>query len=107
MKKNIINALKQHKENLEIFMKTIQENRDLEVLPFMDAEGCGDDYGWYMGDFGKTQIDYVYFTEERIFIGEDDYKEHLEENTNMTDKEIEKELEGKRKKYIVVYINKH
>ena len=107
MEEKIINAKKVHKENLEKFVKTIKENKDLEVLPFMDAEGCGDDYGWYMGDFGSTEVDYVYFAEEKILIGEDDYREHLQEYTNMNDEEIEKAIEDERKKYIVLYINKH
>ena len=94
-----------NKENRDRFIKLVTDNPHLEILPFTSSEGCSDDYNWWLGEFGNSSIENVFFTEERVCIGEDVYEEHLMEHTELTDEEILEVIEKERKQYIVLYID--
>ena len=94
-----------NKENRDKFIKLVTDNPYLEILPFTSSEGCSDDYNWWLGEFGNSSIENVFFPEERVCIGEDDYEEHLMEYTELTDEEILEVIEKERKQYIVLYID--
>lgn len=47
---------KERKNRDELF-KLMQENPELPVIPFVDAEICGDDYGTYMGSCCGASVD--------------------------------------------------
>ena len=93
------------KENRDRFIKLVTDNPYLEILPFTSSEGCSDDFNWWLGEFGNSSIENVFFTEERVCIGKDDYEEHLMEYTELTDEEILEVIEKERKQYIVLYID--
>lgn len=39
------------------FIKLVQENPDLPVVPMVDAEVVGNDnYGWWLGSFGHCEV---------------------------------------------------
>lgn len=50
----------------ELF-KLMQENPELPVVPFVDADICWDDYGTYIGSWGSARVD------EYIIPPNDDY----------------------------------
>lgn len=65
--------------NTQEFIKLVQENPDLPIVPMVDAEiVCGDDYGWWLGSFGCCEItEYVcveMYGEDR-FVARDDQDE--------------------------------
>ena len=97
--------INKNKENRDKLIKLITENPDLDVIPFTSSDTCDDTYQWYLAEFGDSFIDYVYFTEEKICIGEDDYEEHLQEYTDLTDEEIAETIKNESKKYIILYID--
>lgn len=45
------------KEKLQKFLNLVAENPDLQVVPMVDGEICGDDYACYMGEWGDAYID--------------------------------------------------
>ncbi|MGF7045747.1 hypothetical protein J2T13_000207 [Paenibacillus sp. DS2015] len=64
--------------NINELLKLIQENPDLPIVPMVDGDLGGDDFGYYMGKWGKAEIDEVYHEDERIYFRSDD-EEELEE----------------------------
>ena len=75
-------------------------NPDLPILAWVDAELCGDDFGWWLGRFGKGEIreyakvkPFGYYEKDMVF--KDDYDDYLEylvnsdEYVSLSDKEAE------------------
>lgn len=77
------------KEKIENLLTLIKENPDLRIVPMVDADIIGEDFGWYMGVWGSAMIDYFvhgadtdFLTEERVYFYEndrDDVEEEIEE----------------------------
>lgn len=44
-------------ENIKRLLTLIEQNPDLPIVPMVDAEICGDDYGTYMGGWGAARVD--------------------------------------------------
>ena len=97
--------INKNKENRDKLIKLITENPDLDVIPFTSSDTCDDTYQWYLAEFGNSYIDNVYFVEEKVCIGDDDYEEHLQEYTDLTDEEIAETIKNEAKKYIILYID--
>lgn len=61
------------KENLRTLLKLIEENPDLDIVPMVDSEIVADDgFDWWVGGWGKAQIDEIWFGEERAYIRSND-----------------------------------
>lgn len=68
-------------ENAKRLLALIEENPDLPIVPMVDAEICGDDYGTYMGGWGAARVDEYIITandETVIFKSDDDVFDTLE-----------------------------
>lgn len=57
---------KEKKNRNELF-HLMKENPELPVVPMVDSEICGDDFAYYMGCWGRAEID-------EILICENDYE---------------------------------
>lgn len=96
-------------------------NPDMPVLAWVDAELCGDDFGWWLGKFGKAEIKeyakvepYGYWERDMVF--RDDYDEYCEYLMNSKEYESLSDTEAEEKamsvinsldyvKAIFVYVN--
>ena len=97
----------------------IKENPDLPVYAYVDGELCGDDSGYWIGEFGKTTIksfakvrSWGYYDTDIVYDDElGDYEAYLLENeySDLSDEdaeeEVQKELSSLQfKKAIFVYV---
>ena len=102
----------ENRKNAEALLKLIAENPELPLLPMVDCEVIGDDYGNWAGNWGNSRIDYFMVDDERIrFKGDEDPDETAErilppdEYEKMTDEEVQKFYDALPwEKAIVVYI---
>ena len=62
----------QEKQNREEVFKLMQENPDLPVVPMVDYEIIGEDYGRWLGAWGSSYIGEYLVVGERICFREDD-----------------------------------
>lgn len=107
-------------ENINSLIKLMNENPNLEVVPMVDSEIVGDGFGWWLGSFGKVEIDEIFSDNEKVYFKSWDYEELIDkilENIECCDKFIgmseeellnmaEKEVNNlKWEKVIVVKIN--
>lgn len=100
-------------------LQLIKENPDLPVYAYVDAELCGDDCGYWMGEFGKATIkefakvpSWGYSDTDIVYDDEvGDYEAYLYENKyiDLSDEDaeeaVQKELGSLQfKKAIFVYV---
>ena len=57
------------------FLKLVQDNPDLPIVPMVDAEIVCDDCGWWMGSFGSAVVGEYTCYDERFFDDREDFKE--------------------------------
>lgn len=113
-----MNNLEKQQNNVKELLKLIKENPDLKIVPMVDSEICGDDYGYYSGDWGIAELDEYHCSDGRIYFKEQDFEELVddfiqnsyEEYKDLTDEELEKLAERQVNnkpwiKAIVVNIN--
>ena len=62
-------------ERISELIKLIQQNPSLKIVPMVDSELGGDDFSYYMGAWGKAEIDEVYHEDERIYFRSYDEEE--------------------------------
>ena len=62
-------------ERISELIKLIQQNPSLKIVPMVDSELGGDDFSYYMGKWGKAEIDEVYHEDERIYFRSYDEEE--------------------------------
>lgn len=109
--------IEKQQENINILLELIKENPELEIVPMVSSDCGGEDYGYYMAEWGTAQIDEYHCSDERIYLKEQDFEElvdefidnNYEEYNELTDEELEKLAEEKINnlewvKAIVVYI---
>ncbi|MCD7927347.1 MAG: hypothetical protein LUF80_00555 [Oscillospiraceae bacterium] len=66
-------------ENVAELLKLSQENPELPIVPMVDAEITGDDYGYYAGSWGKATVDeYIVIGDYIAFKNDDDIFDVLE-----------------------------
>lgn len=66
-------------ENVEKLLELVKANPDLPIVPMVDAEICGDDYGTYMGKWGGAKVDeYIIVRDMVRFKSDDDVFDVLE-----------------------------
>jgi len=69
----------QRKEARLNLIKLISENPELDVVPLVHNDAVhGDDYGYWIAQFGKAEIVNISFDDERAWILEDDKEELLD-----------------------------
>lgn len=64
-------------ENIKELLKLIQENPDLEIVPMVDYEVVGDDYGFWLGKWGYCRKTKYYSGRDRIHFYDDDKEDSL------------------------------
>ena len=64
--------------NTEKFLKLVQENPDLPIIPMVDEEVVADDCSSYwMGEWGYSEVTEYYIGKERVHFRSDDEEEAL------------------------------
>ena len=48
----------------------MNENPNLEVVPMVDSEIVGDGFGWWLGSFGKVEIDEIFSDNEKVYFNQ-------------------------------------
>ncbi|WP_178023066.1 hypothetical protein [uncultured Paenibacillus sp.] len=82
-------------ENVKELLRLIEENPDLRITPMVDSEIVADDgYNWWLGSFGKAQVDEIFALDERLYIRSEDEDTLIEkqfddmaDEPNLTDEE--------------------
>lgn len=112
-------GLEKQQKNVNELIKLIKENPELEIVPMVDYDiVAGDDYSYWMAEWGTAKIDEYYHLDERIYFKEQDFEELVYDFTesnykkynNLTYEEFEQLAKEKINnlkwvKAIVVYIN--
>ena len=74
--------IEQQNKNLAKLLRLMKENPTLRVVAMVDSDIVADDgYSWWSANFGTSMIDYVYETDERIYLKSDDEEELIELET--------------------------
>ena len=79
------------RQNREEFLKLIQENPDIPIVPIVNGEIPGDDSGYWVGAWGYARVDEYLFTHNSgwlVFKSDEDVFDVLERH--LTDEEFEK-----------------
>lgn len=64
--------------NTEQFLQLVKENPALPIIPLVSYEVvCGDDYWWWLGEFGRSEKTQIYRGKENIHLKIDDEEEVL------------------------------
>lgn len=58
-------------------IKLITENPNLPIIPMVDADVVADDYGYWMGEWGRCEITEFYLGKERVHFKDEDEEEVL------------------------------
>lgn len=66
------------RQNREELFKLMQENPELPVVPMVDYEIIGEDYGRWLGAWGSSYIGEYLIGEERVYFREDDDPSEIE-----------------------------
>lgn len=83
--------MNKQKANLENLFQLIKENPELPIVPMVDSEIVADDcYSWWMGSWGKAEIDKYLITAERIYLHSLD-DEYILENSDIIEKFVSRE----------------
>jgi len=101
--------------NTQKFIKLVQENPELPVVPMVDYEVVADGYGYWLGKFGFCEIgEYTCyndrFYDDKVSFSEDYYNDTYDDGRydGLTDDEIDeliaKETADWWTKAIIVYI---
>lgn len=63
--------------NVEKLINLIKENPDLPIIPMVNAEIVCDDYGYWMGEWGRCEVTEYYLGKERVHFKDDDDEEDV------------------------------
>lgn len=86
-----MNPIEKQKENLDKLFQLIKENPELPIVPMVDSEIVADDCcSWWMGSWGKAEIDKYLITDEHIYLHSLD-DEYILENSDIAGKFISHE----------------
>ena len=59
------------------FIELVKANPDLPIIPMVDAEIIGDDYGYWLGEWGHCEVTEYYNGKEKIHFKNDDDEDVL------------------------------
>lgn len=93
--------------NFKELIELIENNPTLTIVPMVDSEiVASDDFGNWMGGWGKAELDEIYSDDERIYFRSTDEEEivekivdHLEWDENLTEEEALEKAENEVKNY--------
>jgi len=57
------------------FIDIVSKNPDLPVVPMVDGEVCGEDYGPWCASFGHCEVGEIAFLFERYYTDREEFKE--------------------------------
>lgn len=61
--------LQYQQEKINELLNLIKENPDLMIVPMVDSELVADDgFNWWMGSWGKAEVDEIYISDERVHL---------------------------------------
>lgn len=66
-----------NKNNINKLVELIKTNPDLPIIPMVDAEIVGDDYGYWMGNWGRCEVTEYYLGREKVHFKDDDEEDVL------------------------------
>lgn len=69
--------------NITELLKLIEQNPELPIVPMVDGELGGDEWGYYMGKWGKAEVDEVYHEDERIYFRSTDDDELFDKQVDV------------------------
>lgn len=58
-------------------IKLIEENPDLPIIPMVDSEVVADDYGYWLGKWGRCEVTEYYLGREKVHFKDDDEEDVL------------------------------
>jgi argininosuccinate synthase len=97
-----MNKIKKQQERFDGLLQLIKENPDLKIVPMVCQEVCaGDDFAYWMGKWGKAEIDEIYHEDERIYfrsidedeLGDDIFNNLEEDNPHWSDSYLEEQTD--------------
>ena len=98
----------------EELLKLVAENPDLPVVPMVDSEVCGgDEYGYWLGEFGRSEVGEYALFDDRYFTDREELEERYadyvaDDYPEMSDEDFFAMVKEKTKdwwiKAILVYI---
>lgn len=59
------------------FMELVKANPDLPIIPMVDAEIVGDDYSYWLGEWGNSEVTEYYNGKEKIHFKYEDEEDVL------------------------------
>ena len=68
--------------NIIGLLKLIEQNPDLKIVPMVDGELGGDEFAYWMGSWGKAEIDEVYHEDDRNYFRSTDEEELIEKQAD-------------------------
>ena len=63
------------KQKNEAFLKLIKKNPTLPIVPMVDNEIVGEDYGYWLGAFGSAEVGEYACWDDRYFTDREEFKE--------------------------------
>lgn len=69
-----VDEAKQKQKN-EAFLKLIKKNPTLPIVPMVDNEIVGEDYGYWLGAFGSAEVGEYALYDDRYFTDREEFKE--------------------------------
>lgn len=74
-----MNKIEKQQSNIETLFGLIKENPELDIVPMVDNDVCqGDDFAYWMGEWGSAKVDEVYYSDERIYFRSSDEEELID-----------------------------
>ena len=73
---------KMQKEKNEAFLKLIKKNPTLPIVPMVDYEIVGEDWGRWLGAFGSAYVGEYACYDDRYFEDREDFKEKYYDNND-------------------------
>lgn len=69
-------------DNIEMLMKLTKDNPELKIIPMVNGELGGSDFSYWMGKWGKAEINEAYQEDERIYFRSYDEEELVEKQAD-------------------------
>ena len=64
--------------NIEMFLKLVKDNPELPIVPMVDYEVfTGDEYTWWMGNWGSCKVTEYYIGKESIHFKDEEDEEDV------------------------------
>lgn len=92
-------SISKQQENIKHLLQIVKENPELEILPMVQNEVYGgDDYTWWLGNWGKATIDEYWDKEEVVYFKSESYQQLIIDYADEISEELNLNSEQKGKK---------